>query len=210
VAAYNRLRPALAAPARLSPAIERRRDRETLLAALLLVAVALLVPSLRTIAVPVRTVSPEGAAAAVLQAEVAPDFTLPATDGSQVRLADYQGQVVLINLWATWCPPCVRETPRLVRLYERYREDGFVLLGVNTTFQDDHAKVMQFVRDQAVSYPVLLDTQDTFGTTYRARVLPTSYLIDRQGKIVQIRVGEIDEAQLDEQIAALLREDAQP
>lgn len=206
--AYQSLRAAVAAPVRLAPAAERRRDRETILALLLLVAIAVLVPLSRNVAVPNRTAKVTGAEAAQLQAEVAPNFTLEAVGGKQVSLADYKGKVVMLNLWATWCPPCVRETPRLVRLYEKYNAQGFVILGINTTYQDERPKVEQFVRDQKVTYPILLDTDDKFGSAYRARVLPTSYLIDRSGKIVQVRVGEIDEAQFAEQIAALLKADA--
>lgn len=204
-AAYQSLRAAVASPVCLTPAAERRRDRETIVALLVLIVVTLLVPLLRNVAVPTRSAVAEGADAAALTAEVAPDFTLEVVGGQQVSLSDYKGQVVLVNLWATWCPPCVRETPRLVRLYEQYKDQGFVLLGVNTTYQDERADVEQFVRDQKVSYPVLLDTDDSFGQAYRARVLPTSYLIDREGRIVQVRVGEIDEAQLAEQIEGLLR-----
>lgn len=206
--AYHSLRAAVAAPVRLTPAAERRRDRETILALLLLVVIAVIVPLSRRVAVPTRSVQASGGEATQLAAEVAPPFTLQAVDGKQVSLADYKGKVVLLNLWATWCPPCVRETPRLVRLYEKYNAQGFVILGINTTYQDDRAKVEKFARDQKVTYPILLDTDDKFGSAYRARVLPTSYLIDRSGKIVQVRVGEIDEAQFEEQIAALLKADA--
>lgn len=203
--AYMSLRTAVASPVRLAPEAERRRDRETVLALLLLVVIAALVPFFRHVAVPTRSVQASGAEAAALQANVAPPFTLSTFDGQQVSLADYKGQVVLLNLWATWCPPCVRETPRLVRLHETYKAQGFAVLGINTTYQDARGDVEQFVRDHAVSYPILLDTEDAFGSAYRARVLPTSYLIDRSGSIVQVRVGEIDEAQFEEQIVELLK-----
>lgn len=208
--AYHTLRRAVAAPAQLAPGAERRRDRETILALLALVVIALLVPLLRDVAVPTRSVSAVGAEAAALTAEAAPPFTLEAVGGQQISLSDYKGKVVLINLWATWCPPCVRETPRLVRLHETYGDQGFVVLGVNTTYQDDRAKVEQFVRDQQVNYPILLDVADQFGQAYRSRLLPTSYLIDQNGKIVSVKVGEIDEAQFNEQIAALLRAGTTP
>jgi cytochrome c biogenesis protein CcmG/thiol:disulfide interchange protein DsbE len=203
--AYRQLRLALAEPARLAPAAERRRDRETVVALLVLVVLALLVPLLRGIAVPQRTVTSSEADTAALNAKPAPDFTLEAVDGSRVSLSDFKGQVVLLNLWATWCPPCVRETPRLVRVYEKYREQGFVILGINTTYQDDRAKVEQFVRDHGVSYPVLLDVKSEFGEKYGSRLLPTSYLVDRSGKVVMTKVGEVEEAQLEEQIEALLK-----
>ena len=203
-AAYRALRPAVAAPLQLSPAAERRRDRETLAALLVLVTLALAVLLLRDVAVPQRTVSVVGAEAAALASEGAPDFTLESLDGNPVRLSDLKGQVVLINFWATWCPPCVREMPRLVRVSEAYRDQGLVVLGINTTYQDDRAKVAQFARDQRISYPVLLDVTGEVGQLYPARLLPTTYLIDRDGRIVHTKVGEVDEATLTEQIRALL------
>jgi peroxiredoxin len=99
----------------------------------------------------------------------------------------------------------VRETPRLVRVYEEFKDQGFVMLGVNTAYQDKRDAVTTFVRDQKISYPVLLDTDGAFSTIYGGRLMPTSYLIDRDGKIVVTKVGEVDEAQLREQITALLR-----
>ena len=203
--AYHSLRPALVMPARLDRAAQHARDRETMVALLVLVLLALAVPLVRGIAVPVRTVSAEGPGTTTLNAKPAPDFTLEAVGGQRVSLSDYKGKVVMLNLWATWCPPCVRETPQLIRVYEQYRDQGFVILGINTTYQDDRAKVEQFVSDKGVSYPILLDVDDEFGQKYGARLLPTSYLVDRDGKIVTTKIGEIDEAQLGEQVQALLK-----
>lgn len=203
--AYRDLRMVLGSAARLTPAAERTRDRQTMVVLVVLVLLALTVPLMRNLAVPERSVTGTEADATALTAKAAPDFTLPTLDGTPISLSDFTGQVILINLWASWCPPCVRETPRLVRLHETYRDQGLVVLGVNTTYQDDRAKVAEFVRDYGVSYPVLLDTTDMFGQTYTARLLPTSYLIDRSGNIVSVRVGEVDEAVLAEQIEALLR-----
>lgn len=208
--AYRYLRPALAAPPRLTPIVERRRERQTIAALLMFVALAVAVMLLKDVAVPKRTVAVVGADAAAKQAQLAPDFRLESTDGRQVGLADYRGQVVLVNLWATWCPPCVREIPRLVRVYERYKDQGFVILGVNTTYQDDRAKVAAFVRDQGIGYPVLYDTDNRVGKEYTSRLMPTSYLIDRDGKIVEIKVGEVEEGQLSERVAELLGGKAMP
>jgi peroxiredoxin len=203
--AYQELRAALASPTRLAPEIERRRDRETLIAVLLLVLLALPVPLLRGVGVPPRTAVATGAEVAALTSELAPDFTAPDLDGNPVTLSDFEGQVVLINFWATWCPPCVRETPRLVRIADTYRDQGLVVLGVNTTYQDDPAKVRQFVGDQRMGYPVLLDTDGAVGAKYPARLMPTTYLIDRQGRIVHTKVGEVDEATLAEQVRQALQ-----
>jgi peroxiredoxin len=206
-AAYASLRPALAAPPRLAPEVERRRDRETIWALLLFVAIALTIPLLRNVSVPQRTVTVTGADTAALTSKPAPDFALETVDGGQIRLSELKGKVVLVNFWATWCPPCVREMPRLVRTYEQYKGQGFVLLGVNTTFQDDRAKVAAFVRDQGITFPVLLDTDAEVSRLYPSRLIPSSYLIDRDGKVVAVRVGEVDEAQLEEQVAALVKQE---
>lgn len=208
--AYHALRPALAAPPRLAPAAERRRDRETMIAVVVLLLLALSVPLLGGISVPERTAVAEGADAAALTSDVAPDFTLPTVDGQPVSLSDFKGKVVVLNVWATWCPLCVREIPRLVRVSETYKDQGLVVLGVNTTYQDDVAKVEQFARDQGISYPVLLDTAGDVGQKYPARLMPTTYLIDRNGKIVHTKVGEVDEATLNEQVQGLLQHNQTP
>lgn len=205
-AAYQELRSALAAPERLEPEVERRRDRETVVALLVLLVLALTVPLLRGIAVPPRTAAATGAEAAALTSSVAPDFTVQTVDGATVSLSDFKGKVVLLNFWATWCPPCVRETPRLVRVAEQYKDQGLVVLGVNTTYQDDPVKVRQFVRDQGIAYPVLLDPDGLVGEKYPARLMPTTYLIDANGKIVHTKVGEVDEATISEQVEALLKQ----
>jgi peroxiredoxin len=210
-AAYQTLRIALATPAKLDAATEKRRDRESIAALLVLVSLALLIVLVRPIAVPERTVTASGSDAAALTAQTAPDFTLPTVDGKEIRLSDLRGKVVLINFWATWCPPCVREIPRLVRVSEKYRDQGLVILGINVTAQDDRAKVEQFVRDQRITYPVLLDLNSDAGQKYSSRLMPTTYFIDRTGKIVHTKVGEVDEATIEEQIQALLQaESANP
>ncbi len=202
--AYRQLRSAVAAPQRLDARAERRRDRETIIAVCVLLLLALSVPLLRGVAVPERTAIAEGAEAAALSSQIAPDFTLQTLDGESVTLSSLRGKVVLINFWATWCPLCVREIPRLVRVVDTYKDQGLVVLDVNTTYQDDAAKVRQFARDHGISYPVLLDTEGSAGQKYPARLMPTTYLIDRSGKIVHTKVGEVDEATLSEQVRDLV------
>lgn len=146
-AAYRLLRGALASPTAL----------------LLLAALALAMVLLRDVAVPARTVTSAGSDAAALLAKAAPDFALEQLGGGEVRLSKLRGTVVLVNLWATWCPACVREAPRLEEVYAARRERGFVVLGVNTTYQDDRAKVAQFVRDRGLTFPILLDTAGALG-----------------------------------------------
>ena len=205
---YQDAQAAIAMPQRLAPAALRRRERETVVVLVVLVALALLVPLVRNIAVPTRTVVANGSDAAVLTSNMAPDFTLLTLDGNEVSLSDFKGQVVVINYWATWCPPCVREIPRLLRISEQYRDQGVVVLGVNTTWQDDRAKVEQFVREKAMRYPVLLESTSDVAEQYRVRLMPTTFIIDRSGRIVHSKVGEVDEATLEGQIKTLIA--AQP
>jgi cytochrome c biogenesis protein CcmG, thiol:disulfide interchange protein DsbE len=207
-AAYRSLRPALALPPHLTGDAERRRDRETIVALLVFLGIALMVLLMRNIAVPERSVIAQGAEAAALTSKPAPEFTLEAIDGTQVSLSQYRGQVVLVNFWATWCPPCVREMPSLVRIYEQYKGQGFVILGINTTYQDDRVKAAQFAQDNGMRFPVLLNIDPEVTAGYGSRLMPTSYLIDRNGKIVYTRVGQVDEQNLSERVAALLAEPA--
>ncbi len=138
------------------------------------------------------------------RAQQAPELELRDLRGRAHRLSHYKGRVVLLNFWATWCPPCVREIPRLVRVADAYKSQGLVMLGINTTFQDDAAKVATFGRDQNISYPILLDSQGAASQKYPSHLMPTTYLIDRDGKIVHTKVGEVDEAALMEQVEVLL------
>lgn len=190
----------------LTPEAERRRDWQTIAVLLLFLALGLGLVSLRDVGQPQRTVSVEGADAAAKAAQIAPNFTMPSLGGGTIGLADYKGKVVLVNIWATWCPPCVREIPRLQRTYEQYKDQGFVLIVMNTTFQDDQAKVEKFVRDQGITYPIAPDTDGKGAADYAGRLTPTNYLIDQNGKIVSVTVGEVDEAKFKKQVAALLKQ----
>ena len=122
---------------------------------------------------------------------LAPDFTLATLDGSTVRLADLRGKVVLLNFWATWCPPCKAEMPDLDALQRIYGESqGLVVLGIN--LQEDAGTVASFVQERNLSFPVLLDTDGTVTSgLYQVRPLPTSFIIDRQGYIRDVWNGQI-------------------
>jgi len=122
---------------------------------------------------------------------VAPDFALPTLDGGSVRMADLRGKVVLLNFWATWCPPCEAEMPDLDALYRTYGESqGLVVLGVN--LQEDAGKVAPFVRERNLGFPILLDADGHLTSqVYHVRPLPTSFIIDRQGYIRDVWNGQI-------------------
>lgn len=120
---------------------------------------------------------------------LAPDFQLQTTDGTTVKLSDLRGQAVLVNLWATWCPPCRAEMKSIEKVYNEYKDQGFVVLAVNMTYQDDSQKVMPFVTTQGLTYPILLDTSNVVGSAYQLRSLPSSFFIGRDGIIHEVVIG---------------------
>lgn len=121
----------------------------------------------------------------------APDFTLTDMQGEAVSLSQYRGKVILLNFWAGWCPPCRAEMPSMEKLYRQLKDRDFVILAVNVE-EGGRAAVQDFTREIPVSFPILLDTAQTVSRLYRVRGLPQSYIIDREGKIVQQVTGGMD------------------
>ncbi len=146
--------------------------------------------------------SSSGTSEGITEGHRAPDFRLEALDGSQVSLREHEGQVVLINFWATWCEPCRVEIPDLEAVYQARRDDGFAVLGVNS--QETRGAVEPFVTSMGVSYPILMDESGRVAKTYRPVGLPMSVLVDQEG-IIQVRhLGLLTADQLQEYLAALL------
>jgi peroxiredoxin len=118
----------------------------------------------------------------------APDFSAPNLAGQAVRLSAYRGQVVLVNVWATWCPPCREEMPSMERLYQKLKDRGFVLLAVS---EDDTGVdgVKAFVQEMKLSFPVLVDPDGEVGRKLEVWGYPESFLIDREGNIVEHVIG---------------------
>ena len=136
----------------------------------------------------------------------APDFTLKTLDGSQVSLSQFRGQPVLINFWASWCPPCRQEMPELVRAYEYHKADGFVILGIDLTFLDSISDVQVFVKEFKMTFPVLLDEAgEVTNNLYNPLGLPTSIFVDRKGTITRIQIGAMTGQQIDEFVGELLK-----
>ncbi len=135
----------------------------------------------------------------------APDFILKDMDDEPHALQDYRGKVVLINFWATWCPPCRKEMPSLERLYQKFSEQPFVVLAVNQWEDADH--VFTYMGDLNVfpSFPILFDPDSTVSADYGVRGLPTSFIIDPEGKIIYKAVGgrEFDHPAIVQLIRAL-------
>jgi thiol-disulfide isomerase/thioredoxin len=147
-----------------------------------------------------------GAGAAVTPASGAPDFTLPSLDGPNLRLQEQRGRVVMINFWATWCGPCRVEMPHLARLFEKYRGSGFTVLAVN--IDEDPHKAASLAKQLGMRFPVLLDTEKKVSRLYDLSTMPSSVLVDRDGRVRYITRGYRDgyEETYDKQIRELLRE----
>lgn len=124
---------------------------------------------------------------AVAVSEIAPDFTLKSIEGTNTRLNEYRGQVVLINFWASWCGPCRQEMPLLERIDERYKAAGFTVLGVNVEGKAGPAKD---VADKAgVSFPVLVDEGQKVSELYDLESMPSSVVVDRDGVVRYVHRG---------------------
>lgn len=131
--------------------------------------------------------SPAGSSAEINA--VAPDFTLKDLSGRYISLSDYNGKVVLLEFWATWCPPCKASVPALIELNRKYEQKGFIVVGVSIdTDSDASEKVRQFSASHNISYPVLL-ANETTPKLYNVISIPTSFLIGKDGKIVDIYKG---------------------
>jgi peroxiredoxin len=123
------------------------------------------------------------------QGFLAPDFELNTPTGESIRLSDLRGQAVLINLWATWCPPCRAEMQSIEKVYQEYKDQGFSVLAVNMTYQDDPLSVMPFVSEQGLTFPILLEETGEMAKAYQLRSLPSSYFVRKDGIINEIVIG---------------------
>jgi peroxiredoxin len=142
---------------------------------------------------------------AIAPAAAAPDFTLRSLGGPNMRLAEQRGRVVMINFWATWCGPCRQEMPHLSRLYDKYRGSGFVLMGVNV--DDDVRNATAVATKLAVSFPVLLDTDKAVSRLYELSTMPSTVLVDRDGRVRHLHRGYLAgyEDTYDRQVRELLK-----
>jgi len=147
--------------------------------------------------------APDGSLAA---GAPAPDFTLQDLGGESVTLSQYRGKVVFLNFWASWCPPCRAEMPSMERLYEVFANDDFVMLAVN--IEQDAEAVRGFLRQHPHAFPVLLDLEETTQLLYGVDRFPETFLIDRQGRIVERYIGARDWSSVDflKKIKSMLKE----
>jgi peroxiredoxin len=134
------------------------------------------------------TVRPSPASIGLNIGDRAPEFELPGLDGTSHRLSDYRGHPVWINFWASWCPPCRTEMPRIEGLYREHEQDGLVVLGV--AVHDSDPAIRAFVAEVGATYPILLDPDGRVAAAYGAVALPVSFWLDRDGIIRDWIIGE--------------------
>jgi peroxiredoxin len=147
-----------------------------------------------------------GAVVAAPVSQLAPDFTLKSTSGENIKLSELRGNVVMINFWASWCGPCRQEMPLLQQLYERYQDLGFTLLGINV--DEDSVVADKILKEISVSFPVLYDSRNKVSKRYQVKAMPSTFVIDRDGKVRYLHQGYKSgyEASYQQQIRTLLSE----
>lgn len=135
-------------------------------------------------------------------ADVAPDFTLQDMNGKTVSLSNFKGKVVIIDFWATWCPPCRAAIPGLERLYKAYNTKGLVVLGISVD-EGGWDLVKEFETGLGVTYPVLKGTEDV-SVKYLVRSIPMLVITDRAGKVRKRFIGMMSEEDLENEVKTLL------
>ena len=136
----------------------------------------------------------------------APDFELLQRDGTPIRLSDLQGKVVVINFWASWCPPCRDEMPALQAIAQEYADQGLVVLGVNTTYTDSREDALEFIDTLGLTFPILFDeTGEVTEKAYGVFGLPVTFWIKPDGTIHLIKVGPSDHDEMAELAELLLQ-----
>jgi len=131
------------------------------------------------------------------------NFSLENLEGEIVQLSNFKGQIVLVNAWATWCPPCVAEMPDLQAYYQAHRDENFTILGINAG--DPRSKVEAFVNREGITFPILLDPDVDLLTDLGINSFPTSILIDTNGIVQSIHIGMYTAEALDAAISPHLK-----
>jgi peroxiredoxin len=126
-------------------------------------------------------------------------------DGESINLSSYENQVILVNFWTSWCPPCKTEMPAMQSVYELYKDEGFKILAINVTHQDSIGEVKRFSSEHQLTFPILLDIEGEVTNKYQIHSFPTSFFIDRSGIIHEtIFGGPMSEALLKTRVEELL------
>ncbi|MGB9769086.1 MULTISPECIES: TlpA family protein disulfide reductase [Caldisericum] len=139
--------------------------------------------------------------------ETAPDFSWKDNNGNVVKLSDLKGKVVLLDFWATWCGPCRMTIPHVEAIYEKYKDKGVVVIGINLD-QGDLSKVQQFIKEQGMKYLVVTDPNSQVAGLYGVNSIPRFFIIDKNGKIAKMIIGYDPNMEdvLSKEIDSLLKE----
>ena len=134
---------------------------------------------------------------------MAPDFALKDIEGNIHRISDYKGHVIIVNFWATWCPPCRAEMPAMQRAWEQLREEGIMMLAIDVG--EDEDTVFEFTASYPVDFPLLLDMDSTVSEAWEVKGLPTTFVVDQWGRKIYRAVGgrEWDAPDLLDKVRAL-------
>ena len=133
----------------------------------------------------------------------APDFTLYTLDGEEVRLSDYLGKVVILDFWATWCAPCRKGIPDLISIQNEYK-DELVVIGISLDQPATQDKLVPFIESYGINYPVVLGNIEVSDAYGNIQAIPTSFIIDQEGNIINKHIGLIPKSILAEEINSLL------
>lgn len=151
---------------------------------------------------PVNDNTNQAAEVGLTKGKFAPDFELTTLSGKSLKLSDFKGQKVILNFWATWCPPCRAEMPHMQDFYEANKEKGVTVIAVNLTTQERNSNAVQpFVEDEfQLTFPIPLDVDGDIGLLYQAYSIPTSYIIDTKGIIQQKITGPMSYEMMEQMI----------
>jgi len=133
----------------------------------------------------------------------APDLTLTTLAGKEESLVDYKGQVILVNLWATWCPPCKAELPVLQQFYEDHADEGFAIIGID--FGEPESVVNTFIKSSNLTYPIWVDEDSQAGMAFNSYSLPASFVIDRNGTVRLAWTGAISQSMLEKHVTPVIQ-----
>ncbi|UOE54036.1 TlpA disulfide reductase family protein [Cytobacillus oceanisediminis] len=147
---------------------------------------------------------PEDLPVGLEKGNLAPDFELSDMEGNPVKLSDYRGKAVLLNFWASWCPPCRAEMPHMEKLYNKYKDENFDILAVNlTNTEKNSSDAEKFVKELGLTFTIPMDVKGEAGSDYNIMAYPTSYFIDSDGVIREKVLGALNEEYMEKEIKKL-------
>ncbi|MDK7664784.1 TlpA disulfide reductase family protein [Cytobacillus oceanisediminis] len=147
---------------------------------------------------------PEDLPVGLEKGNLAPDFELTDMEGNPVKLSDYRGKAVLLNFWASWCPPCRAEMPHMEKLYNKYKDENFDILAVNlTNTEKNSGDAEKFVKELRLTFTIPMDVKGEAGSDYNIMAYPTSYFIDSDGVIREKVLGALNEEYMEKEIKKL-------